>query len=91
MSDSESNSETGKEIKTETIDNLKDEIERIVLTFDAVELLACLSSLWYFVPENKVPSDTRVEKLEVHLSIINAPPLKRRKRVFCRMPSKNSH
>jgi hypothetical protein len=60
MSDSESNSETGKEIKTETIDNLKDEIERIVLTFDAVELLACLSSLWYFVPENKVPSDTCV-------------------------------
>ena len=27
MTDSESNSETGKEIKTETIDNLKDEFE----------------------------------------------------------------
>ena len=40
MSDSESDSGSGKEIKTETIHNLKDEIERIVLTFDAVELLA---------------------------------------------------
>ena len=66
MTDSESNSETGKEIKTETIDNLKDEMERIILTFDPVELLACLSSLWYFVPENKVPSDTRVEKGHLH-------------------------
>ena len=62
----EERSETRKEIKTETIDNLKDAIERIVLTFDAVELLACLSSLWYFVPENKVPSDTTVERGHLH-------------------------
>ena len=56
MSDSEFNSETGKEIKTETIDNLKDEIERIVLTFDAVEpgcyfnsaTFGYLIQMWWF-------------------------------------------